>query len=105
MSPDGPLMRLLAARQGKQKAVSSGVPADAVVVADVAKGRTPELDAALKGADSLIIATSAVPQVHDERAVRLSVRKTLYSPTNGCMLHVDMYIRYRHISCLCLNQY
>ncbi len=38
------------------------MPADALMVADVAKGRTPELDAAMDGADALIIASSAVPQ-------------------------------------------
>ena len=49
--------------QGKEKALGGGVPADAVVVADIAKGQTPELDAAMQGAQALIIASSAVPQV------------------------------------------
>lgn len=49
--------------QGKAKVVSSGAPADAVAVADVAKGRTAEMNAAMAGASALIIASSAVPQV------------------------------------------
>ena len=49
--------------QGREKALGGGVPADAIVVADVAKGQTPELDAAMQGAQALIIASSAVPQV------------------------------------------
>ncbi len=43
--------------------------ADAVVVADIAKGQTPELDAAMQGAQALIIASSAVPQVSFSLAV------------------------------------
>lgn len=49
--------------QSAQKVMRNGAPDDAVFVADVALGSSGSLDAALKGADALIIATSAVPQV------------------------------------------
>ena len=49
--------------QSAQKVMRNGAPDDAVFVADVALGSSGSLDAALEGADALIIATSAVPQV------------------------------------------
>ncbi len=51
------------------------MPADAVVVADVAKGQTPELDAAMQGAQALIIASSAVPQVSFIPSVGVQVHR------------------------------
>lgn len=86
------LPRLLAL-QSAEKLQGEGVPADKLYVGDIVKG-TEQLKKSLAGADALVIATSAVPQI--KPLSLLTVRSSIlyaiggsYSGICGFVLHQD----------------
>ena len=62
MSPSDWVSALCLDVQSAEKLQGEGVPAEKLYVGDIVKG-TEELKRSLAGADALVIATSAVPQI------------------------------------------
>ena len=76
-APDAWAPPVAVVRSAKSGAPAKAAGADVVIIDVTAPGAGEALEAALTGADGLIIATSAVPQIKTRSIVRLMVAKLL----------------------------
>ena len=70
--------------QSVKKLKDLDIPEGRISVADISKGQTPELDAAMKGIQALIICTSAMPKMVSPPKVQATALAHFSFPQQKC---------------------